>query len=136
MKSAPRSESLGRRPLLKQWSFPRKRIQPVGGGFPVDCGVDSRFRGNDCTWERPCLANETTTPALDSLDTQRHTGIHQVPSRSRRPRRSRSPRMAGGGVHLRPGAEMNPDHAFLVDLYDLPMTAAYFERRMVWRGTF
>ena len=24
-------------------------------------GLDSRFRGNDCTWERHCLANDTTT---------------------------------------------------------------------------
>ena len=36
-------------------------IQSVGGAFPTACGVDSRFRGNDCTWERPCLANDTST---------------------------------------------------------------------------
>ena len=28
------------------------------------CGVDSRFRGNDCTWERPYLANDTSTCCL------------------------------------------------------------------------
>src|ERR1039458_6114900 len=31
--------------------------------------VDSRFRGNDCTWERPCLANDTTTPMCLHLRT-------------------------------------------------------------------
>ena len=36
-------------------------IQSVGGAFPMAGGVDSRFRGNDCTWERPCLANDTST---------------------------------------------------------------------------
>jgi hypothetical protein len=36
-------------------------IQSVGGAFPMACGVDSRFRGNDCTWEHLCLVNDTTT---------------------------------------------------------------------------
>jgi hypothetical protein len=37
-------------------------IQPVVlGAFPMICGVDSRFRGNDCAWERPCIANDFTT---------------------------------------------------------------------------
>ncbi len=27
-------------------------IQSVGDAFPMAGGVDSRFRGNDCTWER------------------------------------------------------------------------------------
>ena len=36
-------------------------IQSVGSAFPKVCGVDSRFRGNDCGLMRPCLANDTTT---------------------------------------------------------------------------
>jgi hypothetical protein len=36
-------------------------IQSVESAFPKVCGVDSRFRGNDCGLERPCLANDTTT---------------------------------------------------------------------------
>ncbi|MGD0009832.1 MAG: hypothetical protein ABSE93_14960 [Terriglobia bacterium] len=38
-------------------------IQPVDSAFPKVCRVDSRFRGNDCGFERPCLANEPTTKA-------------------------------------------------------------------------
>ena len=36
-------------------------IQSVNSAFPKVGGVDSRFRGNDCGLERPCLANDTTT---------------------------------------------------------------------------
>jgi hypothetical protein len=36
-------------------------IQSVDSAFPKVCGVDSRFRGNDCSLERPCLAHDTTT---------------------------------------------------------------------------
>ena len=36
-------------------------IQSVDTAFPEVCGVDSRFRGNDCDFERPCLANDTGT---------------------------------------------------------------------------
>jgi hypothetical protein len=43
-------------------------IQSVGGAFPMACGVDSRFRGNDCTWERPCLANDNRTQFLKILN--------------------------------------------------------------------
>jgi hypothetical protein len=39
-------------------------IQSVDSAFPKDCGVDSRFRGNDCGLERPCLTNDTTTENL------------------------------------------------------------------------
>ena len=35
-------------------------IQSVNSAFPKVCGVDSRFRGNDCGLERPCLANDTS----------------------------------------------------------------------------
>ena len=38
-------------------------IQSVGGAFPVACGVASRFCGNECTSERPCLANDASTQA-------------------------------------------------------------------------
>ena len=31
-------------------------IQSVNSAFPKVCGVDSRFRGNDCDLERPSLA--------------------------------------------------------------------------------
>jgi hypothetical protein len=36
-------------------------IQFVDGAFPKVCGVDSRFRRNDCDLQRPCLANDTGT---------------------------------------------------------------------------
>jgi hypothetical protein len=36
-------------------------IQSVGGAFPMACAVDSRLRGNDGTWGRPCFSNDTTT---------------------------------------------------------------------------
>jgi hypothetical protein len=35
-------------------------IQSVGGAFPMACEVNSRLRGNDGTWARPYLANEST----------------------------------------------------------------------------
>jgi hypothetical protein len=36
-------------------------IQSGGGVSPMACGVDSRLRGNDGTWDRLCLVNETST---------------------------------------------------------------------------
>jgi hypothetical protein len=39
-------------------------IQSVNSAFPKVCGVDSRFRGNDCGLEPPCLANDTTSSFL------------------------------------------------------------------------
>ena len=39
-------------------------IQSVDSAFPRVCRVDSRFRGNDCGFERPCLANDTSTALL------------------------------------------------------------------------
>ena len=36
-------------------------IQSVKSAFPRVCGVDSRFRGNDCGRERRCLPNDATT---------------------------------------------------------------------------
>jgi len=36
-------------------------IQSVDSASPKVCGVDSRFRGNDCDFQRPGLANDTTT---------------------------------------------------------------------------
>ena len=36
-------------------------IHSVDNAFPKVRGVDSRFRGNDCGLERPCLANDTAT---------------------------------------------------------------------------
>ena len=42
-------------------------IQSFDGAFPKGCGVDSRFRGNDYDFERPCLANDTGTERRDSL---------------------------------------------------------------------
>jgi hypothetical protein len=43
-------------------------IHSLDGALPKVCEVDSRFRGNDCGFERPCLANDTSTRMLDSLD--------------------------------------------------------------------
>ena len=42
-------------------------IQSVDSAFPKVCEVDSRFRGNDCGFERPCLANDTSTESRFSL---------------------------------------------------------------------
>jgi hypothetical protein len=39
-------------------------IQSVDSAFPKVCRVDSRFRGNDCDLQRPCLANDTSTEAF------------------------------------------------------------------------
>ncbi len=36
-------------------------IQSDDTTFPEGCGVHSRFRGNDCGLQRPCLANDTST---------------------------------------------------------------------------
>jgi thioredoxin reductase (NADPH) len=36
-------------------------IQSFDNVFPKAFRVDSRFRGNDCGFERPCLANDTST---------------------------------------------------------------------------
>ena len=36
-------------------------IQSVDSGFLKVCRVDSRFRGNDCGLQRPCLANDIST---------------------------------------------------------------------------
>ena len=36
-------------------------IQSDDSTFAKVCGVDSRFCGNDCGFERPCLANDTST---------------------------------------------------------------------------
>ena len=54
-------------------------IQSVASSFPKVCGVDSRFRGNDCGLERLSRANDTTTlPYLGALiqrgATSRHGG--------------------------------------------------------------
>ena len=37
-------------------------IQSVDSAFLKVCGVDSRFRGNDCNFDRPCFAIDTCTP--------------------------------------------------------------------------
>src|SRR5208283_519035 len=47
---------------LKYWSFPRRREstpQATGNAPPRE--LDSRLRGNGCTWGRSCLANDTST---------------------------------------------------------------------------
>ena len=54
-------------------------IQSAGGAFPMAGGVDSRFRGNDCTGERPCLANDTTT-RLRSRVPSKSMGVEKDPS--------------------------------------------------------
>jgi hypothetical protein len=46
----------------KTWVIPAKAgIQSVDTAFPKVCGVDSRFRGNDCDLQRPFLAKDTST---------------------------------------------------------------------------
>ena len=37
-------------------------IQSIDSALPKVCGVDSRFRGNDRDFQRPCLANDASTP--------------------------------------------------------------------------
>jgi hypothetical protein len=59
--------SFGMESTSKHLSFPSRPaggIHSVGGAFPMACGVDSPFRGNDCTWERPRLANDTSAQIL------------------------------------------------------------------------
>ena len=52
-------------------------IQSVDSVFPKACGVDSRFRRNDCGLERPCLANDTTTrAAAPSRNPRWPSGLH------------------------------------------------------------
>ena len=46
-------------------------IQSVNSAFPRVCGVDSRFRGNDCGLEPPCLANDTSTTVRGRLEGDR-----------------------------------------------------------------
>jgi hypothetical protein len=71
-------------------------IQSVGA-FLMACGVNSRFCGNDCTWEHPCRANDTTTrgsgalecggltpPWEGNLTTEGGGPGHRSPRRSRR----------------------------------------------------
>ncbi len=54
--------SFGIGSLIETPVIPAKAgIQSVVGAFPMACGVDSRFRGNDWTREGPCLAIDTTT---------------------------------------------------------------------------
>ena len=43
-------------------------IQSLDSPFPKVCAVDSRFRGNDCGLDRPCLANETAAFARALLE--------------------------------------------------------------------
>jgi len=43
-------------------------IHSIGDASPVACGVDSRLRGNDCTLERPRLANKTVPARLEFQD--------------------------------------------------------------------
>jgi hypothetical protein len=45
----------------------KARIQSFDSAFPKVCRVDSRFRGNDCGFERPCLANDTSTQLLGGI---------------------------------------------------------------------
>ena len=47
-------------------------IHSVDSAFPKACGVDSRFRGNDCDFDRPCLANDTTTLGLYARPLRHH----------------------------------------------------------------
>ena len=42
-------------------------IQSIDSALPKVCRVDSRFRGNDCGFERPCLANDTNSNSLHPL---------------------------------------------------------------------
>jgi hypothetical protein len=45
-------------------------IQSDDSTFPKVCGVDSRFRGNDCGLQRPCLANDTSTQCSSAISNQ------------------------------------------------------------------
>ena len=42
-------------------------IQSVDSAFPKVCRVESRFRGNDCGSQRPCLANDTSTTDITAF---------------------------------------------------------------------
>jgi hypothetical protein len=47
-------------------------IQSLDSLFLKTCGVDSRFRGNDCDFERSSLANDTSA---EIHDTEIHEGL-------------------------------------------------------------
>ena len=55
-------------------------IQSVIGEFPMACGVDSRLRGNDRTWERPCLAKDITTLRHAWLSSPLSRSISELPA--------------------------------------------------------
>ena len=42
-------------------------IQSVASAFPEVCGVDPRFRGNDCDLQRPYLACDSSAGGLKAL---------------------------------------------------------------------
>src|SRR5437667_12890972 len=80
---APRSPASGRKPTSERVGdgvicerrklpgnvIPAKAgIQPVGGLFPMTCGVDSRLRGNDRRFERCSMPNDTTTQFTSFLE--------------------------------------------------------------------
>ena len=68
--------SFGLRSLFESLVIPAKAgIQSVVVAFPMACRVDSRLRGNDGTAERPCPANDTTTPQSSAGTVSRNGGF-------------------------------------------------------------
>ena len=55
------TEQVRATPAFETLVIPAQAGIQACGAFPVACEVDSRFRGNDCTREHPCLAIDTTT---------------------------------------------------------------------------
>jgi hypothetical protein len=91
-------------------------IHPVGGAFPMACGVDSRFRGNDCTWERLCLANHIFTPSSQCWVLPRSTEGSSRRGGAMNPwslvcsqalRCARMPHILPGGGHIVPWSPCN-----------------------------
>jgi len=61
---------------VKEPVIPAKAgIQPVDSALPKVCWVDSRFRGNDCGLERPCLANDSTTRHLGTVSSVLYSAV-------------------------------------------------------------
>jgi hypothetical protein len=68
----PGSGVIGRRIHFETPVIPAKAgIQSVNSASPKAGGVDSHFRGNDCDFQCPGLANETTTPRVEFDRTDR-----------------------------------------------------------------
>jgi len=72
-------------------------IQSADSAFPRVCRVDSRFRGNDCGFERPCGADETSAHLVVDCGTGQESRQLELPLKfSRQSAVSRRQKAEGG----------------------------------------